>query len=99
MRFLAIIRVSDNLNYHPIVLNSGDKFEINGWKIEANLDISTPAYVNIINDDLGLNFQSNISDEDDVSKLIEIVNGEKIIKTVSDSYPESIISASKRINE
>jgi len=46
-----------------------------------------------------LNFQSNISDEDDVSKLIEIVNGEKTIKTVSDSYPASIISASKRINE
>ena len=99
MRFLAIIRVSDNLNYHPIVLNNEDKFEINGWTIEANLDISTPAYINIINDDLGLHFQSNISDEDDVSKLIEIVNGEKIIKTVSDSYPASIISASKRINE
>ena len=99
MRFLAIIRVSDNLKQHPIFLNSEDKFEINGWTIDANLDISTPAYVNIINDDIGLNFQSNISDEDDVSKLIEIVNGEKIIKTVSDSYPASIISASKRINE
>ena len=99
MRFLAIIRVSDNLNYHPIFLNSEDKFEINGWTIDANLDISTPAHINIINDDLGLNFQSNISDEDNVSKLIEIVNGEKIIKTVSDSYPASIISASKRINE
>ena len=99
MRFLAIIRVSDNLNYHPIVLNNEDKFEINGWTIEANLDISTPAYINIINDDLGLNFQSNISDDDDVSKLIEIVNGEKIIKTVSDNYPASIMRASKRINE
>ena len=86
-------------SYHPIALNNEDKFEINGWTIEANLDISTPAYINIINDDLGLNFQSNISDDDDVSKLIEIVNGEKIIKTVSDNYPESIISASKRINE
>ena len=99
MRFLAIIRVSDNLNYYSIVSNNEDKFEINGWKIEANLDISTPAYINIINDDLGLHFQSNTPNEDGVSKLIEIVNGEKIIKTVSDSYPASIISASKRINE
>ena len=99
MRFLAIIRVSDNLNYHPIVLNSEDKFEINGWTIKANLDISTPAYINIINDDLGLHFQSNTPNEDGVSKLIEIVNGEKIIKMASDSYPASIISASKRIHE
>ena len=99
MRFLAIIRVSDNLNYHSIVSNNEDKFEINGWTIDANLDISTPAYINIINDDLGLHFQSNTPNEDGVSKLIEIVNGEKIIKTVSDSYPASIISASKRINE
>ena len=99
MRFLAIIRVSDNLNYHSIVSNNEDKFEINGWTIDANLDISTPGYINIINDDLGLHFQSNTPNEDGVSKLIEIVNGEKIIKTVSDSYPASIISASKRINE
>ena len=99
MRFLAIIRVSDNLNYHPIFLNSEDKFEINGWTIEANLDISTPAYINIINDDLSLHFQSNTPNEDGVSKLIEIVNGEKIIKMASDSYPASIISASKRIHE
>ena len=56
-------------------------------------------YKRQINDDLGLNFQSNISDDDDVSKLIEIVNGEKIIKMASDSYPASIISASKRIHE
>ena len=95
MRFLAIIRVSDNLNYHSIILNNEDKFEINGWTIKANLDISTPAYINITNDDLGLHFQSNTPNENGVSKLIEIVNGEKIIKTVSDSYPASIISASK----
>ena len=99
MRFLAIVRVSDNLNYYPIVLNNEDNFEVNGWTIEANLDISTPAYINITNDDLGLHFQSNTPNEDNVSKLIEIINGKKIIKTVSDSYPASIISASKRINE
>ena len=99
MRFLAIIRVSDNLNYHSIVSNNEDKFEINGWTIEANLDISTPAYINITNDDLGLHFQSSTPNVDGVSKLTEIINGEKIIKTASDSYPESIISASKRINE
>ena len=34
-----------------------------------------------------------------VDDQMRVVNGEKIIKTVSDSYPESIISASKRINE
>ena len=88
-----------NLNYHSIVSNNEDKFEINGWTIDANLDISTPAYINIINDDLGLHFQSNTPNDDGVSKLLEIVNGEKIIKTVSDSYPASIISASKRTNE
>ena len=97
MRFLAIIQVTDDLNYETIVLLNKGKFEINEWSIKANLDISTPGYINIINEELGLQFQSNASNEDEVSKLVEIVNGEKIIKMASDSYPASIISASKRI--
>ena len=96
MRFLAIIQVSDDLNYDAIALLKQGKFEINEWTIQANLDISTPGYINIINEEIDLQFQSNVYD---VSKLIEIVNGEKIIKTASDSLPASIISASKRINE
>jgi hypothetical protein len=99
MRFLAIIQVSDDLNYDAIALLKQGKFEINEWTIQANLDISTPGYINIINEEIDLQFQSNVSNEYDVSKLIEIVNGEKIIKTASDSLPASIISASKRINE
>ena len=99
MRFLAIVQVSDDLNYDAIALLKQGKFEINEWTIQANLDISTPGYINIINEEIDLQFQSNVSNEYDVSKLIEIVNGEKIIKTASDSLPASIISASKRINE
>ena len=99
MRFLAIVQVSDDLNYDAIALLKQGKFEINEWTIQANLDISTPGYINIINEEIDLQFQSNVSNEYDVSKLIEIINGEKIIKTASDSLPASIISASKRINE
>jgi hypothetical protein len=99
MRFLAIIQVSDDLNYDIIALLKEGKFKVNEWTIQANLDISTPGYINIINEEIDLQFQSNVSNEYDVSKLIEIVNGEKIIKTASDSLPASIISASKRINE
>jgi hypothetical protein len=99
MRFLAIIQVSDDSNYDTIALLKDGKFKINEWTIQANLDISTSGYINIINEEIDLKFQSNISNEYDVSKLIENVNGEKIIKTVSDSLPASIISASKRINE
>jgi hypothetical protein len=99
MRFLAIIQVSDDSNYDTIALLKQGKFEINEWTIQANLDISTPGYINIINEEIDLKFQSNVSNEHNVSKLIENVNGEKIIKTVYDSLPASIISASKRINE
>ncbi len=97
MRFLAIIQVSDGINYDPVfAIPNEDKFQINGWTIEANLDVSTPSFINITNEELGVQFESNVISEGGVSKLIEIVNEEKIIKTVSDNYPKSIISALKR---
>ncbi|MEK9603293.1 MAG: DUF4962 domain-containing protein [Flavobacteriaceae bacterium] len=97
MRFLAIIQVREDLNYELVsVSKNGQEFEVGDWIINANLDTTTPGIINLRNKQGTVQFHSNVADEGGVSKLVEEIDGKKIIKTVKDTYPKSIISAAKR---
>ncbi|MFL2577083.1 MAG: DUF4962 domain-containing protein [Flavobacteriaceae bacterium] len=97
MRFLAIIQVSDDLNYKEISrMGAGDVFEIEGWKINAQMDTNKSAKISIERKDGQLKFSSHTDTLNQLSKLIENVNGKTVVKTAKDQYPKSIINAAKR---
>ena len=97
MRFLAIIQVSDDLNYTPItLLENTDQFQVDDWILKANLDSRTPGLITIQNQEETVKFYSSDPLEAGAAKLVEQVDGKEIVKIVKDSYPKSIISASKR---
>lgn len=97
MRFLAIIQVSDDLKYKEISrMGAGDVFEIEGWKINAQMDTNKSAKISIERKDGQLKFSSHTEPVNQLSKLIENVNGKTVVKTAKDQYPKSIINAAKR---
>ena len=97
MRFLAIIQVSDDLKYKEISrMGAGDVFEIEGWKINAQMDTNKSAKISIERKDGQLKFSSHTEPLNQLSKLIENVNGKTVVKTAKDQYPKSIINAAKR---
>ena len=97
MRFLAIIQVSEDLNYELVQSSKkNDEIEVGDWIIKANLDTNTPAMISLENKDGSVQFYSNVPDEGGIAKLVEEVDGKKSIKTAEDNYPKSIISAAKR---
>lgn len=97
MRFLAIIQVSDDLKYKEITrMGAGDVFEIEGWKINAQMDTNKSAKISIERKDGQLKFSSHTEPLNQLSKLIENVNGKTVVKTAKDQYPKSIINAAKR---
>lgn len=97
MRFLAVIQVSDDLAYQPVSPSeNGDEFQVAGWTIKANLDTTTPGLISVENKEGTVQFYSHVASEGGAAKLIERIDGEKIVKIATDSYPKSIISASKR---
>ena len=97
MRFLAIIQVSDDLKYKEISrMGAGDVFEIEGWKINAQMDTNKSAKISIERKDGQLKFSSHNEPLNQLSKLIENVNGKTVVKTAKDQYPKSIINAAKR---
>ena len=97
MRFLAIIQVSEDLNYELVQSSkNNDEIEVGDWIIKANLDSNTPAMISLENKEGSVQFYSNVPDEGGIAKLVEEVDGKKSIKTAEDNYPKSIISAAKR---
>ena len=97
MRFLAVIQVSDDLTYTPVtLLENTDQFKVDDWIIKANLDITTPGLITVQNQEETVNFYSSDPSEAGAAKLVEQVDGKAIVKTAKDTYPKSIISASKR---
>ena len=97
MRFLAFIQVSDDLTYTPVTfLENTDQFQVDDWIIKANLDITTPGLITLQNQEETVNFYSSDPSMAGAAKLIEQVDGKAIVKTAKDTYPKSIISASKR---
>ncbi len=97
MRFLAIIQVSDDLRYNSIAVSKNvDQFQVDGWTIKANLDPTTPGWITVKNKDETVRFYSHVPSEGGATKLVEYLEGKEFVKIVKDSYPKSIISASKR---
>ena len=97
MRFLAVIQVSDDLTYIPVTqLQNTDQFQVDGWIIKANLDTTTPGLITVQNQEETVQFCSHEPSEAGAAKLVEQVDGKEIVKTVKDTYPKSIVSASKR---
>ena len=97
MRFLAVIQVSDDLTYIPVTqLQYTDQFKVDDWIIKANLDITKPGLISVQNKEETVIFYSSDPSEAGAAKLVEQVDGKTIVKTARDTYPKSIISASKR---
>jgi hypothetical protein len=97
MRFLAVIQVSDDLTYTPIRLSENiDEFQVDCWIIKANLDITSPGLITVQNQEETVQFCSHDPSEEGAAKLVEQVDGKEIVKIVKDTYPISIVSASKR---
>ena len=97
MRYLAIIQVSDDLKYKEILqIEDSDVFEIEGWKISAQMDTNKSAKISIERKDGKLKFLSHTGELDKFSRLTENVNGKTVVKIAQDNYPKSIINAAKR---
>ena len=97
MRFLAIIQVSEDGSYDEVSPSeNGNEFEVDGWTVKANLDTSTPGLISIQNNEGTVEFYSHVPTKRGLAELVEIIDGQKIVKTAGDNYPKSIISASKR---
>jgi len=97
MRFLAIIQVSEDLNYDPILTSEENgHFQVNDWIINANLDPNSAALISIENKEGSVRFHSQMPSREGAAVLIEKIDGSEIVKTAKDEYPKSIISASKR---
>ena len=97
MRYLAIIQVSDDLKYKEILqIEGSDVFEIEGWKISAQMDTNKSAKISIERKDGKLKFLSHTGELDKFSRLTENVNGKTVVKIAQDNYPKSIINAAKR---
>jgi len=97
MRFLAIIQVSEGLNYDPILTSEENgHFQVNDWIINANLDPNSAALISIENKEGSVRFHSQMPSRAGAAVLIEKIDGSEIVKTAKDEYPKSIISASKR---
>lgn len=97
MRFLAIIQVSDDLNYEEVIrIKKGNKFEIAGWKITANMDVNTPGKILVESKSGDVKFISYTGKDGNTSKLFEKINGREVVKSAIDRLPKSIINASKR---
>tara|TARA_B100001059_G_scaffold35659_2_gene28746 strand:- start:11089 stop:13689 length:2601 start_codon:yes stop_codon:yes gene_type:complete len=97
MRYLAIIQVSDDLKYKEIFqIEDSDVFEIEGWKISAQMDTNKSAKISIERKDGKLKFLSHTGKLDKFYRLTENVNGKTVVKTAQDHYPKSIINAAKR---
>jgi hypothetical protein len=77
-------------------MGAGDVFEIEGWKINAQMDTNKSAKISIERNDGQLKFSSHTEPLNQLSKLIENVNGKTVVKTAKDQYPKSIINAAKR---
>ena len=97
MRFLAVIQVSNDLNYPQVLrLENGNKFEVSDWIITANMNTVTNGEIKVESKDRAIRFSSHEGIKGEKSLLLEKINGKEIVTTVTDNYPKSIISASKR---
>ncbi len=97
MRFLAIIQVSDDLNYQEVNrIEKSSEFEVAGWKISANMDVNSPGKISLESNDGNVKFISHNGTNGSESKLYEKINGKKVVKSASDHLPRSIINVSKR---
>jgi hypothetical protein len=104
MKFLAVIQVTDNLQYSKVVPSENGVYEILDWEITANMDPNTPARIKVEKNDESLEFISHLETIDNLksnqkegmSRLIESVGGEKHINIAGDIYPKSILNALKR---
>ncbi len=104
MKFLAVIQVSDNLEYSVVVPSEKGVYEILDWKITANMDANAPARIKVEKNDGSLEFISHLEMSDGLesnqkvglSRLIESIGVEKQINTAGDVYPKSILNELKR---
>ena len=104
MKFLAVIQVSDNLEYSVVVPSEKGVYEILDWKITANMDVNAPARIKVEKNDGSLEFISHLETSDGLesnqkeglSRLIEFIGGDKHINTAGDVYPKSILNALTR---
>lgn len=104
MKFLAVIQVSENLEYSEVVPTEKGVYEILDWKITANMDANAPARIKVEKNDGSLEFISHLEMSDGLesnqkvglSRLIESIGVEKQINTAGDVYPKSILNELKR---
>ncbi|NQU55572.1 MAG: DUF4962 domain-containing protein [Bacteroidetes bacterium] len=110
MRYLAIIQVKpkngESVCEELVFDQKSKSYLVNGWKIKAELDTSLPAKIEANNNAETASFTSTgfIDFEDKKydakvtgsSKLVEIINGEKVFQEVIDEVPEAIKKVMER---
>jgi len=104
MRYLAIIQVKpktgDSVCEEVVYDEKLNAYLVNGWMIKAELDASKLPKIEVNNDEETASFTSTGSIDFDgkkyngtvteSSKLLEIINGEKVFQEVIDEVPDAV---------
>jgi hypothetical protein len=107
MRFLAIIQVKPDGSFEQVFSNKNEGvFTVGKWKINAEMNTSKPAYIQVRKNDqsaslvscgwLKNNGKEYKGKENGSSKMFEIIDGKEVFLETVDDIPASVPKAMKR---
>ena len=109
MRYLAIIQVREDKQFEAVEKIGGEgHFRIGDWELVAALNAADPALITIKSGDQRAGFTSAGSlkiagkryngASTASAKLVEVVDGEPVVREAFDVLPASVISAQRRFS-